>query len=41
MEKTATSTAALIGPLRSLFWFIFVYHLILLALQKMGLVKSK
>lgn len=41
MEKTTVSTAGLIDPLRSLFWFLFVYHLILLALQKMGLVKSK
>jgi len=41
MEKASTASGALLGPFRALFALLFTYHLILIALQKMGLIKSK
>ena len=40
MEATTTKSA-LFGPFKMLFYWLFAYHLILLALEKLGLIKSK
>ena len=41
MEKTSAISAPFSGIFWNLFAALFVYHLLLLALQKLGLVKSK
>lgn len=41
MGKTTVATGALSGVFWNLFAALFAYHMILLALQKLGLVKSK
>lgn len=41
MEKASTISAPFSGIFWNLFAALFAYHLILLALQKLGLIKSK
>ena len=36
-----TATGALVGPFKIIFGWLFAWHLFWLALQKLGLVKSK
>ena len=40
MEATATKST-LFGPFKGLFIVLFAFHLMLLALEKLGLIKSK
>ena len=41
MEKTSAISAPFSGIFWNLFAALFAYHLILLALEKLGLIKSK